>query len=126
MTAPISQAAAEWWDAAGDRRLLVQRCTTCGVHQHYPRVHCTTCHSTDLEMVEAAGTGTLVSFSEVHRSPDPSRFTAPYTIAIVELTEQVRLLTRLVETPTPKIGMPVTVTWTTLNGQTLPVFRGQR
>ena len=36
-------ASRHYWQSAAEGRLVVQRCTTCGVFQFYPRALCTTC-----------------------------------------------------------------------------------
>lgn len=82
----------EWWAAAAEGRLLVQRCGACGHHQHHPRPFCLACRRTDaLGFVEASGRGVLHSFTTVHRSPRDD-LEAPYTVALVDLDEGVRML----------------------------------
>ena len=112
-----------WWDATRDQRLVVQRCASCGRHQHYPRALCTACGSTDLTFDDAAGTGSVVSFSVVHRAPSDS-FTPPYVVALVRLDEGVQLLTNIVAPPDiVRCDQPVTVTWEALDdGRHLPLF----
>lgn len=80
----------DWWTAAAEGRLTVQRCTACGHLQLYPRAHCTTCWSADLELVEASGRGTVHSWTVTHRNPEPA-FEPPYVYAVVELEEGPRL-----------------------------------
>ena len=121
MTTPISAEAAAWFAAAEQERLLVQRCTDCGHHQHYPRALCTACAGDALEFVESAGSGRVVSWTTVYRSPDPDRFVAPYTLAIVELDEGVRCLSRL-DTTDPVCDARVTIAWDDIDGARLPVF----
>jgi uncharacterized OB-fold protein len=85
-----------WWAAAGEGRLLVQRCEACGHHQHHPRPFCLACGSGDVGFVEASGRGVLHSFTVVHRSPRPD-LEAPYIVALVDLAEGPRLLTWMVD-----------------------------
>ena len=102
---PVDDVTQPWWDATRERRLLVQRCNACGSHQHYPRALCavrgsTGCGGTDLGWVEAAGTGTVDSFTVVHRGLPG--FAAPYVVARVRLDlpggeRGVVLLTNLVD-----------------------------
>lgn len=122
--APADSQTQAWWDATSERRLLVQRCGSCGHHQHYPRALCTACGSTDLSYVEASGHGTVYSFSVVHRAPHPA-FSSPYVVALVRLAEGPVLLTNLVGVSQDAIRceMPVVLTWEDLpDGRRLPLF----
>jgi hypothetical protein len=114
----------EWWDGTRERRLLVQRCRSCGHQQHYPRNICTGCGASDLSLVEAAGRGSVYSFTVVHRAPHPA-FEPPYVVALVRLEEGPVLLTNIVGCAPEDLrcDMPVTVGWEDLpDGRRLPVF----
>jgi uncharacterized protein len=110
---PITRA---WWDATRDQRLVIQTCAACGHRQHEPRAICQACAGDDLHHFDAAGTGTVVSFTVIHRAPSPD-VDAPYVVAIVELDEGVRLLTNLVDIDPADVAcdLPVTVTWLALD-----------
>jgi uncharacterized OB-fold protein len=114
-----------WWAATRECRLLVQRCRACGRFQHYPRYLCVHCSSTDLEFVDASGSGRVYSFTVVHRAPSTA-FKTPYVVALVRLAEGPLLLTNIVG-PAPgevRCDMAVTVAWTPLSdGRNLPVFK---
>ncbi len=116
----------QYWAAARDHRLLIQRCRHCGSYQFYPRLHCTTCFAPDPEWVEASGRGKLHTFSVVERSTNPEfAEDCPYVFAIVELDEGVRLATRIVATPPGRLACdaPVRVVWPEAAvGPPLPVF----
>jgi len=114
---------AQWLDAAAERRLVLQRCSACGHYQHYPRELCTSCGSDALAFAEVEGTGTVRSYSVVARSPDPERFSPPYTVALVQLAEGPVLFTRLVGIDAPECDMTVGLDWWEgPEGQALPVF----
>lgn len=116
--------AVAWWDATRGRRLLIQRCDTCGHLQHYPRMLCVACGRTDLSFVEASGRGVVHSFTVVHRAPSAG-FTPPYVVALVRLAEGPQLLTWIVECAPALVGcdMPVELRWEPLSdGRHLPVF----
>lgn len=120
---PESADSVPWWAATRERRLLIQRCRTCGNRQHYPRARCLECRDDDLEFVESPGRGTVISFSVVYRSPDPAAFPPPYTVALVRLEEGPVLFTRLVEIDEPRCDMAVILDWWPLeDGRNLPVF----
>jgi uncharacterized OB-fold protein len=87
-----------FFDAAAEGKLLIQRCASCGVHQFYPRAHCTRCFAPDPDWVEASGRGALHTFSIVHRTPNEEfAEDCPYVFAIVELEEGVRMTANLVD-----------------------------
>src|SRR5207302_7168705 len=89
-----------YWEAAGEGRLLLQRCADCGAHQFYPRPFCLACGGRRLEWVESSGRGRLYSFSVVHRTADPAfAQDVPYVFGVVELEEGPRITVDLVETP---------------------------
>ena len=93
-----------YWEAARKGTLLLQRCATCGRHQFYPRPFCLSCAGSDLEWVEATGTGTLHTFAVVHRTADPAfADDVPYVFAVVELSEGPRLTVNVVDTPSESL-----------------------
>lgn len=111
-----------WWDATRDHRLLLQRCGSCGRLQHYPRALCTHCGAHDgLGWVDAAGEGSVWSFTTIHRSPQPD-VAAPYTVALVRLREGPVMLSAL-EHDDARCDEAVTLRWRPLpDGRNLPVF----
>jgi uncharacterized protein len=116
-----------FWDAARERRLLIQRCGVCGTAQHYPRAICATCWSDQVEWEEASGRGTLYTFSTVFLNDlPPFAARVPYVAAAVDLEEGPRLMTNIVgaEPGDLRVGMPVVVDFVALNDEiTAPVFR---
>src|SRR4051812_35764347 len=118
------QRSQEWVAAAAAGRLLIQRCSACERFQFYPRRHCAKCGSLDVEWAQAAGTGTLHTFSVVHRTPNEEfAGETPYAFAIVELDEGVRMTTRIVDVPFEELRceMPVQVVF-----RELPMFTARR
>ena len=80
-----------YWAAADEGRLLIKRCKACGEVHHYPRDICPHCLSADTEWLQAAGTGTVYSFSTMGKGE------AAYTLAFVTLTEGITLMSNLVD-----------------------------
>jgi uncharacterized OB-fold protein len=107
----IKPETAPYWEAARAHRLAIQRCRSCGEHQHYPRLVCRHCHTFDLDWVDASGRGEVYSYSVVYRSPGPFAADVPYVTAVVELAEGPRMYTRIVgcDPETVRCGMPVKV-----------------
>lgn len=114
---------APWWEATRERRLLVQRCSSCDGRQHPPRAVCISCGTTGaLGWIEASGAATVDTWTVVHRSPVPDGAT-PYVIARVRLDEGPLLLTRLEPDLEWHIGDAVAVRWAALDdGRALPIF----
>ncbi|MFW0797803.1 OB-fold domain-containing protein [Gordonia sp. CPCC 205515] len=77
---------AAFFDAAHEGRVQVLRCTTCGNHGSPLDSVCAQCGATQFDSELAVGSGTVVCWAVVHRSPLPD-VTGPYRVAIVELLE---------------------------------------
>jgi uncharacterized OB-fold protein len=80
-----------FWQAAAAGRLVVKRCAACGETHFYPRDICPFCLSADTHWLDAAGTGTVYSFSTMGRDA------AAWTLAFVTLDEGVTMMTNLVD-----------------------------
>ena len=63
---------APYWQGARAGRLLLPRCLDCGQAHFYPKSICPFCRSARLDWLEAAGTGTVYSFTLVNRAPSPA------------------------------------------------------
>jgi uncharacterized OB-fold protein len=112
---------APFWEAATRHELIVQRCAACGIHQFYPRPYCLACQSDDVAWVAVAGGGTIYAQTTVHIQIAPGS-TSPYTAALVDLDEGVRMLTNIVGGET-QIGDRVRLAWREREGEPpLPVF----
>jgi uncharacterized protein len=112
-----------FWDGVAEGVLRLQRCVDCDRHVFYPRAVCPVCMTSGLEWVEATGAGVVHSFTVVHRAPPGYRDEVPYVVALVDLDEGVRMMTRLVdvEPAAVRVGMPVEVA---IQGEPrLPCFR---
>lgn len=73
-------------------RFMIQRSRATGVHVYYPRVAVPGTGDTDLEWVEASGKGTVYSTTVVRNKPP----TPDYNVALIDLEEGVRLMSRVV------------------------------
>jgi uncharacterized OB-fold protein/acyl dehydratase len=114
-----------WFEGARAHRLLIQRCSACGVLRHPPRPMCDRCGSLDWDTVEAGGSGTVYSFV-VNHYPQVPAFDYPLAVGLIELEEGTRLVADLVDVApdTVRIGMPVEVEWLDLDPDlTLPAFK---
>ncbi len=102
-----------FWEATTRRILSVPKCRSCELVFWYPRGICPECGSLDIEWTEAAGTGTIYSFSVTRNGQGVWKGVAPYVLAYVELDEGVRILTNIVncDVETVRIGQRVSVVW---------------
>ncbi len=115
-----------YWEGLAQHEIRIQRCTACSRHVFYPRSLCPYCFSAQLSWVTATGKGTIYSYTVVHQAYGPFADGIPFTIALVELAEGVRMMTRIVGTPRERItvGAPVHVTFETVDENlTLPYFQ---
>jgi uncharacterized OB-fold protein len=119
---------AAYFDYCRQGELRIQRCRDCKRHVFYPRFVCPWCLADDLEWVRASGRGVVHTFTVQHRAAPDYRGPLPYVIAVIELEEGVRMLSRVVCDPeTVRIDMPVTVAWAKIDGDLqVPVFVPQR
>ncbi|MDQ6774488.1 MAG: Zn-ribbon domain-containing OB-fold protein [Candidatus Dormibacteraeota bacterium] len=114
---------APFWKAAAAGRLEIQRCLDCGLWVFYPRSVCPGCGGAALEWAATSGRATVYSYTVVHRAPAEFRDEVPYVVALVDLEEGPRLMTRLlgVEPGQARVGLPVEVEF---GGEPpLPYFR---
>jgi uncharacterized OB-fold protein len=114
-----------FWDAARERRLVVQTCTACGDAHFPPAPVCPACLSDAQEWKDAAGTGTLESWVAFHRAYwDGVRDDLPYDVCLVRLTEGPLLVSNLTgPTAAAKLGAPVRVVFEPVTETiTLPKF----
>lgn len=130
-TGPIPKPTPEtqpYWDAAKQHRLVIQRCSDCGLHYFYPRPLCPACLSRQVVWVEASGRGRLHTFVINQRAPRKFPIAGPFVIGIVELEEGPKMLTHIVDVaPDPaalRCDMPVEVVFEDITAEiTLPKFR---
>ena len=122
-----SKTSRPFWDACRERRLIIQQCESCGSYVFIPQDFCPHCLSRALRWVDAAGTGSIVTFTVVWRPQTPA-FEIPYVIAVVMLDEGVDLLTNLVDADPAQvaIGDRVRVSFVDIEDMTLPFFAPMR
>jgi uncharacterized OB-fold protein len=104
--------------------LRIQRCRSCSSYVFYPRAVCPACLSDQLEWVEARGTGTVHTFTVQYRDPPGFEGQAPFVVAIIELDEGVRLMSRVMAEPDDvSVGMAVRVGFASIaESFQVPVF----
>lgn len=114
-----------FWNGLRERRLLIQRCSSCGILRHPPRPMCPHCLSIEWNTIESTGRGTVHSFV-MPQHPQFPFMDYPYIVALIDLAEGVRLVSNLIdiEPENAWIDMPVEVSFTEFDdGFVLHQFR---
>lgn len=118
---------AEFYKFCKDHQLRFQRCTECRAWRHIPRDMCAKCGSFKWEWAQSSGKGKLFSWTTAVQPMMPQfSGNVPYSPAIVELEEGVRMVSWLTDVKPEElqIGMPVEVVFDDVTPDvTLPKFR---
>jgi hypothetical protein len=126
MRPPVSPDTDFFWAGTLAGELRIQRCGACGALRHPPGPTCLSCGITsEQEYLVSAGTGTVYSYV-VHRHPPVPGKQLPIVIALVELTEGVRVMAELTGIDPDKvhIGLPVRTSFIRIDdGLVLPGWR---
>lgn len=117
----------EYWDGCKAEKLLYQQCKDCGEVIFFPKYLCPNCMSHNLEWLQSAGKGKILTFTVTYESAPPAFYAAvPYAVAIIELDEGYRMMSNIVECDfdTLECDMPVEVVFDPVTEEvTLPKFR---
>jgi len=73
-----------WFDALNEGRLVVQRCSGCGLLRHPPGPMCPRCHDLTFDSVPTDGTGEVHAMTVVHYPQVPG-FTYPLGVALIDV-----------------------------------------
>jgi len=76
-------------------RIMATKCKGCGELYFPPRADCANCLSSEMEWTELSGKGKLITYTTAFFAPVGFEDEAPYTLALAELDEGVRVFTRL-------------------------------
>lgn len=111
---------AEYQEHLKQGRFKLQRSRASGNHLFYPRVLEPATGNTDLEWVDTSGFGTIYSVTIIRPKPPAE----PYNVALVELDEGPRMMTRIDGVPVDqiRIGTRVKVQITRDEDQHFVVF----
>jgi uncharacterized protein len=82
-----------------------QRCGGCGAAVFYPRLVCPVCGGADLAWETSSGRGVVYASTAVHR-----RYADPYNVALVELEEGFRMMSRVEGVPAEEVEIGTKVT----------------
>ncbi|MEV0701638.1 Zn-ribbon domain-containing OB-fold protein [Saccharopolyspora sp. NPDC050389] len=114
-----------FWDGIAAGELRIQRCADCEAAVFYPRSVCPGCFGDRLDWFTASGRGTVYSCTVAHRAFGEFAGQAPFTVALVDLDEGPRMLTRIVDGDQTRIGDRVELVITRLGEDSpeVPCFR---
>ncbi|GAA3204716.1 Zn-ribbon domain-containing OB-fold protein [Actinocorallia longicatena] len=100
----------DFWDAAREGRLVVERCSTCGAEAFPPRGVCRSCRSRETGPAEITGRGSVYSLTVNHQRWLPG-LEVPYAIVLVEFAAHpgVRVAGRLRGCPPEDAAIGMTV-----------------
>lgn len=120
-----------FWDAASQKRLVMQRCVGCGAYVWTPRPACGECGADRLAWTEMSGRGTVYSFTVIrqvvgHAASKAFAQDIPYLVAWIDLDEGPRVISNLIgcNVDDAAIGMKVTVAFEAASPDIwLPKFR---
>lgn len=121
----VTQDTAFFWAGTAAGELRIQRCGGCGQLRHPPGPVCRQCGADRQDHLVARGTGEVFSFV-VHRHPPVPGRRLPIVIALVELTEGVRMVGELLgaDPAQVRIGAAVQVDFVPVDAElTLPAWR---
>jgi uncharacterized protein len=123
---PVPDADTEpYWEGIREGRLRLQRCDGCQAAVFYPRAVCPHCLDGPLSWFTAAGTGQVYSYTVAHRAFGEFAGQVPFTVALVDLDEGVRMMARIVDADPGgvRIGMPVRMVVRPVGDADLPCFQ---
>ncbi len=105
-------------------RLMLQRSRLTGRYVFFPRIAVPGSGERDLEWVEASGFGTVYATTVTRQRPNPDGSSADYNIALIDLDEGVRMMSRVEGIPPAevRIGMRVKARIATIDGAAQVVF----
>ena len=88
---PISKTL-KFWEGLKEGKVYATKCKTCGKIFFPPNVDCPECLTTDLEWVPLSSEAEIETFTHVVIRPTTFQQYKPYTVAIGNLKEGVRVL----------------------------------
>ncbi len=76
-------------------KVMATRCKRCSTRYFPPKMDCPSCLGSDIEWFQIEGSGKLATYTEVNYGPTGFEDDTPYTLAIVDFEEGLRVFGRL-------------------------------
>jgi uncharacterized OB-fold protein len=111
------------------RKLLLNRCDSCGTWHHPPKPVCPKCWSFHVTPTEVSGKGNIFLLIGLYQGPlaPDVDYSKKYPVAAVQLIEQpgLRYASTVINIAAEdlRIGMPVELRWIQRYGVPFPVFQ---
>ena len=102
MNIEVTEITRPFWDGLSQGEFRVVRCQACERLSFPPRQVCPACHNRAFEWLPVSGRCTLYSATRIHDSPAIYGILSPMRVAIVDLEEGIRIVTRLL----PEVHSP--------------------
>lgn len=119
--------AKDFYGFCRQRELRFQRCRDCRAWRHVPREMCPACGSWNWDWEKSSGRGKVFTWTVVARPMHPAfKDDCPYAAVVVEMSEGVRVLSRVLDLAPEQleIDLPVQVAFLDVTADvTLPVFK---
>lgn len=101
----------KFWEGLAQGKVHYTKCKKCSESYYPPQADCPKCLGSDMDWLPLSGEGTVVTFTLATLKPQGfTHYTDPYTIAVAETPEGVKVLGWLEGTEPPKVGMAVKIT----------------
>jgi uncharacterized OB-fold protein len=118
--------ATNYYKGLKEKKLIFQKCNNCG-HIRWPySIACPVCYEKDFKYIESNGDGMIYTFT-IFNVPFDKNFKdkVPYVVAVVQLTEGVKMVTNIIKSPLEKIkcNAPVEVIWEKCEDYFIPKFK---
>jgi hypothetical protein len=113
-----------FWEHVQKRSLSLPYCASCDSSRWYLQEGCS-CGSNAISWKEMKGTGSVFTYTVVHRTFLPNRSPeGPYVVGLIELdgAPGVRIPGTIVAKE-PRVGLRVSLHWEDLGTHILPVFK---
>ena len=114
-----------FWEGCKEHKLEIQRCKKCGKLRWPAAFLCPDCLSSETEMQEMSGDGTLYSYVTFQKAFHPSvQDKLPYTVGVIELEGGVRIISNIVDCEPEQLACnkKVKMKWMDCEEYTKPVF----
>ena len=96
---------APYWEGIAQGELRYQRCGACSAAIFYPRSICPACGTPEPAWQVSAGDGTVYACTVVHRAPPAHADDAPYVVALIDLAEGFRMMSRVVDCAPERVAV---------------------
>lgn len=93
-------------------KVMATQCRKCNKVYFPPRMDCPNCYSDEMEWIEIADTGRLVTFSTIVIPPTGFEDNAPYAVAVVELPDGIKVfgwISKIIHSEDIRVGMALKV-----------------